>query len=270
VHILHPDLVQFEHIELSGLKAPPSSRSLLVAHDVLISGEDIEADQDELKRLDAFDTVVVCCEEDAQLVPSRHVDIVRNGAMFDAPCEPSRGRRMLLFAGPFRYPPNFEGIRRFLVHVFPRLRACLPDLELAVLGGDDAIASRDPLFCQAGVRVANLVGNVSTWLEQCALTINPLIGTRGSSVKLIESLAAGRVCVSTSDGARGFREAILSQLIVVDSIEDMFEPILKLIRDEPLRLDLETIRPLELEPLSWTQSALAQERVYRRLLGRDV
>ena len=264
---LHPDLVQVEHVEVSGLKVPPGPRSLLVAHDVLISGKNIEADQDELKRLDAFDAVVVCCEEDERLVSSRHVDIVRNGAMLGVPCEPSRGRRTLLFAGPFRYQPNLEGIRRFLAHVFP-----LPDLELAVLGGDDAItiASGDPVFRQAGVRVANSVGNVSTWLEQCALTINPLTGTRGSSVKLIESLAAGRACVSTSDGARGFREATLSQLIVVDSVENMFEPILKLIRDEPLRLGLETVRPLELEPYSWTQSALAQERVYRRLLGRDI
>jgi GT2 family glycosyltransferase len=272
VRTLRPDLVQFEHIEVSGLKAPPGPRSLLVAHDVLISGENIEADQDELKRLDAFDAVVVCCEEDGRLVPSRHVDIVRNGAMFEVPCEPSRGRRALLFAGPFRYPPNLEGIRRFLAHVFPRLRDCLPDLELTVLGGNDAIAitSDDPLFRQAGVKVVNSVGNISTWLERCALTINPLTGTRGSSVKLIESLAAGRVCVSTSDGARGFREATLSQLIVVDRVENMFEPILELIRDEPLRLSLETIRPLELEPYSWTQSALAQERVYHRLLGSDI
>ena len=272
VHTLHPDLVQFEHIEVSGLKAPRGPRSLLVAHDVLISRENIEADQDELKRLDAFDAVVVCCEEDARLVPSRHVDIVRNGAMFDVPCEPSRGRRTLLFAGPFRYPPNLAGIRSFLAHVFPRLRNCLPDLELTVLGGNDAIAiaSDDPLFRQTGVKVANSVGNISTWLERCALTINPLTGTRGSSVKLIESLAAGRVCVSTSDGARGFREATLSQLIVVDRVENMFEPILELIRDEPLRLSLETIRPLELEPYSWRQSALAQERVYHRLLGCDI
>jgi glycosyltransferase involved in cell wall biosynthesis len=272
VHTLHPDLVQLEHIEVSGLKVPPGPRSLLVAHDVLISEKHTEADQDELKRLDAFDAVVVCCEEDVQLVPSRQLDIVRNGARLGVPCEPSRSRRTLLFAGPFRYQPNFEGIRRFLAHVFPRLRDCLPDLELAVLGGDDAIAiaSSDALFGQVGVRIANSVGNVSTWLEQCALTINPLTGIRGSSVKLIESLAAGRVCVSTRDGARGFREATLSQLIVVDTVENMFEPILKLIRDEPLRLGLETIRPLELEPYSWTQSALAQERVYRRLLGRDV
>ena len=272
VHTLRPDLVQFEHIEVSGLKAPRGPRSLLVAHDVLISGENTEADQDELKRLDAFDAVVVCCEEDARLVPSRHVDVVRNGAMFDVPCEPSRGRRTLLFAGPFRYPPNLEGIGRFLAHVFPRLRDCLPDLELTVLGGNGAIAiaSDDPLFRQAGVRVADSVGNVSTWLKRCALTINPLTGTRGSSVKLIESLAAGRVCVSTREGARGFRESTLSQLIVVDSVETMFEPILELLRDEPLRLGLETIRPLELEPYSWTQSALAQERVYRRLLGGDV
>lgn len=78
------------------------------------------------------------------------------------------------------------------------------------------------------------------------------------------------MCVSTTDGARGFREATLSQLIVVDSVENMFEPILELIQTEPLRLELETIRPLELEPYSWTQSALAQERVYRRLLGRDI
>jgi hypothetical protein len=49
----------------------------------------------------------------------------------------------------------------------------------------------------------------------------------------------------------------------------MFEPILNSFGTNHCA-SLETIRPLELEPYSWTQSALAQERVYRRLLGRDV
>ena len=50
-------------------------------------------------------------------------------------------------------------------------------------------------------RASQVVGHrddVPALLARCALTINPLAQIRGSAVKLVESLAAGRVCVTTA------------------------------------------------------------------------
>ena len=118
-------------------------------------------------------------------------------------------RRQLLFVGPFRYAPNRDGIVRFLREAWPAIRAAVPEATLLVLGGDESAeaVAQEPAFAQPGVTVSGHRDDVPALLAQCALTINPLAGIRGSAVKLVEALAAGRVCVSTADGARGFREA---------------------------------------------------------------
>src|SRR5207248_2099432 len=110
--------------------------------------------------------------------------------------------RQLLFVGPFRYAPNAMGIRRFLREAYPGIRAAVPDVELVVLGGDEGIALTrdDPLFRQAGVTVLGHRDDVPRLLSACTMTINPQTGIRGSAVKLVESLSAGRVCVSTEQG----------------------------------------------------------------------
>ncbi|HKM55799.1 MAG TPA: glycosyltransferase [Isosphaeraceae bacterium] len=266
-----PDLVQIEHAELAGLRPPLDLPCLLAAHDVLLDGQDREADLFERERLSAFTARVVCSKEDAQLLAPLSVTVVPNGAVITAPRCSSAGNRLVLFAGPFRYTPNLEGVREFLAIVFPALRRRFPDVELAILGGRGArtIAAADPLLLQAGVTVEEHVDDVGPWLDRSALTINPLVGTRGSSVKLIESLAAARVCVSTADGARGFLDSGLPGLVVASDIPAMGEPIGQLLADEPRRLALENAEREKLRAFSWGEAAVTLERVYRELLRRE-
>jgi GT2 family glycosyltransferase len=268
-----PDLVQIEHVELAGLRPPAGLPCLLTAHDVLMSSdsEDREADLFERERLSAFTTRIVCSREDAQLLAPLSVTVVPNGAVITTPRCSSAGNRLLLFAGPFRYAPNLHGVREFLAVVFPALRRRFPDVGLAILGGAGArtVAAADPLLQQAGVTVEEDVDDVRPWLDSCALTINPLVGTRGSSLKLIESLAAARICVSTRDGARGFLDSGLPGLVVASDIPEMGEPIGQLLADEPRRLMLEKAEREKLRAFSWDEAALTLERVYCRLLGRD-
>ena len=272
VAVLRPDVVQIEHVELAGLEVPAGVPSLMVAHDVLITGDAAEADRFERERLATFGARVVCSAEDARLLAPLPTHIVPNGAVIGAPGAPSAGRHSLLFAGPFRYRPNLDGLRTFVARVYPALRARFPDLRLVVLGGAGApaLAASDPLLTSPGIEVHDNVDDVRPWLAACALGINPLAGTRGSSVKLIETLAAGRVCVTTRDGARGFLDAGLDALIAVDGIEAMDEPIARLLADEPARLALEATDRERLRDFSWTASAERLERVYHDLLSSDL
>ncbi len=268
-----PELVQLEHIELSGLRPPPVIPSIMVAHDVLISSDGHEqADRFERERLATFDAVIACSDEDAALLAPLPVSVVPNGAVIKRHCRrPSTGNHDLLFAGPFRYAPNLQGVRTFLASVFPELRRRFPALNLSILAGEGgrAIVAGDPLLDQPGVRVMDAVDDVHPWLDLCALTINPLTGTRGSSVKLIESLAAGRVCVSTRDGARGFLGTELPGLLVTEDIAGMLAPITRMLADEPARLALERPEIDALRSISWDSAALRQEKVYRGLLERE-
>lgn len=268
------DLVQVEFVELAALARAKSHSQpwLLTLHDVLLSeGAYNAADRFEADEVARFDAVAACSREDAALLRHPRVRVVPNGADVPAnPWRPSRGSRTILFLGPFRYEPNLSGIVQFLESVYPRLLAEVPGLRIQVLGGEEgiSIATRFECFAQRGVEVRSHTNDVPAFLSECALTVNPLSNIRGSSIKLAESLASGRVCVSTEAGARGFRGIHAQSLVLVKEIEDMFEPIRELMLDEERRILQEAPSSALLGELSWENSARIQAQLYDEVLNR--
>jgi glycosyltransferase involved in cell wall biosynthesis len=105
------------------------------------------------------------------------------------------------------------------------------------------------------VQVHEWVENIAPWLEGCAVTINPQEGIRGSSVKVADSLAAGRVCVTTRDGARGFTDERYPGLIIIDRFEDFTAALERLLKDQSWRISLEAAPESLLRRLDWEISA---------------
>jgi len=273
-----PDLVQIEFMELAGLidMAPKNVPWAVTLHEVTLSDHGpgpSEEDVREMALIDRYDAVIACSAEDANLLnDTSKAVIVPNGMDLDGfDYASSEKNSAILFLGPFRYKPNLEGVQLFLARVYPRLREKVPGLQLWALGGHGAVDKASTLSCfkQAGVTVYDYIQDPRPFLYRCALTINPLIGSRGSSLKLIESIAAGRVCVSTVDGARGFVDAGFSSLFAKDRIEDFYEPLERLLRDPLWRVSIEKPNRTQLERYSWADSARKLTEVYSHLLSRS-
>ncbi len=264
-----PDLVQIEHVELAELSRhrKAGQRWVLALHDAFDAGD--------FKALDAasslgehvrrtFDAVTVCSVEDERMIDHPRTACIPNGAWISPCYAPSKGSQ-LLFTGPFRYSQNLDGIRDFLRTAYPAIKAHVPSASVLILGGEGAPARTcgDPIFEQPGVSVVGHRDDVDELLGLSALTLNPLSGIRGSSIKLIESLAAGRVCVSTKDGARGFLNAGLAGLIVANDAGDMAAPIIELLRNEECRRRLERPDGVALQAHTWSRSADELRKLYR-------
>lgn len=267
-----PAVVLVEHVELSALVTQGKRGVPWCLHlqDVLIEGDGSEADRLERKLTSLHDTVVVCSEEDAALVDHPAALVLPACADFDpAAYRPSPAETRLLFLGPFRYPPNLIGIRTFLEQVWPLLLEEIPDAQLDILGGDEgpAVAAGERCFRQPGVRLRPFVAQTRAALDACALTINPIRGNRGSAVKVIESLAAGRICVSTFEGARGFRSAGFRSLVEVPSVAEMLVPLRRLLRDAPARHALEPADADVMEGFSLTAAAARLARHWEKAGG---
>jgi glycosyltransferase involved in cell wall biosynthesis len=86
---------------------------------------------------------------------------------------------------------------------------------------------------------------------------------RGSCLKTLESLAAGRICVSTRDAARGFLTPRPPGLIVVGEVSDMVLPIVELLRNPPRRHRLEAEAHAAAERWGWRHRAAEQLSLYR-------
>jgi GT2 family glycosyltransferase len=270
-----PAVVQVEYLELAGLRRPRGRRApwLLTLHDVpLPAGGAGETIEDRYKRalIRRFDRVVVCSAEDERLLGGGRSALVPNGGRVnDGLYNPSPDSGVLLFAGAFRYRPNLSGIREFLEKVYPALKEEFPAAELWVLGGRDAVRDVEGIACfsQAGVCVFDYVEDVRPYLQRCAVTINPQVDIRGSSIKVMESLAFGRVCVSTCDGARGIPAGRFSGLVTVPRIEDFREPLELLLRDPRQRREIE--RPPAQMPAecTWERSAQMLAGLYRECIA---
>jgi glycosyltransferase involved in cell wall biosynthesis len=270
-----PDIVQVEFMELAALAAARSGRArwLLALHDVYISGDPQDASSDSAQRtaIERFDALTVCSAEDAALLPaSAPVTMIGNGATDRRNAyRPSPESPRLLFMGPFRYAQNRDGILEFLGMAWPALRSRFPALVLTILGGAESaeIARAEPSLVQPGIELVTAFVDPTTYLEQCTLTINPQRNIRGSSIKLIESLLAGRVCVSTAEGARGFADSGLAGLVLAPGIAAMAAPIAALLADHDDRRRRERSDDALLDTFTWNTMAERQFDLYRRLLG---
>jgi len=269
-----PDIVQIEYAELAGLVRRRSSEQLWVLglHDACTRSDFAEpaAAGDFFDTLlPRYDAVTVCSTEDAALVAHPRVVCVPNGSSVPlGDYRPSMDAE-LLFMGPFRYAPNLEGVRRFLESAYPEVRRAVPNANITVLGGERALNRTNGIapFAQPGVTVLDHRDDVSALLERSTLTINPLSGIRGSPIKVIESLTAGRACVTTEDGARGFADAGLPGLVSARSIDAMAEPIVRLLTDASLRHRLERPDPVKLGRWQWESCAAILRRLYADLSG---
>lgn len=248
-------LVQVEHVELAGLVRDGKLGLpwVLHLHDVTLSeGKRGPEDHFEEALIARHDAVVVCSGEDAALLGHPRVAVVPNGAAVTGYL-PSPDPPRLLFIGPFRYAPNREGLQLFLARAFPAIRERVPGVELHVLSG--TAGAPPELLRQPGVVLHELSPRPREFLDRTAVTINPLLGIRGSPLKLVESLVAGRVCVSTREGARGFLGLEAPGLVVVEGVEDFVEPLVRLLTDAAWRRSLERPTAAVLQACSWSRCA---------------
>jgi len=264
-----PDIVQVEFMELAALASERTGRErwLLALHDVYLDGSAFDATQIELMR--AFDARTVCSAEDAALLELTGTTLVPNGAPDRlAGYAPSPVAPHVLFMGPFRYAQNREGIARFVDDAWPAIRAAVPDARLRILGGVESARERDDARWRApGVELVSEFVDPAPELARAALTINPQLAIRGSALKVVESLLAGRACVSTLDGARGFADAGLAGLVLADDVPAMAAPVARLLADAGARHAIERPEAERIAPFTWDGIAARQLALYRDLVG---
>jgi glycosyltransferase involved in cell wall biosynthesis len=101
----------------------------------------------------------------------------------------------LLFVGSFVHPPNLDAALYLARDLFPRLRARMPALRLALVGADPPERLR--ALAGDGVEVAGWVPDLAPRLDRAALVVAPLRRGGGMRVKTAEALAAGKAVVGS-------------------------------------------------------------------------
>jgi glycosyltransferase involved in cell wall biosynthesis len=131
--------------------------------------------------------------------------------------------------GAFGWPPNLEGLRRFLAEGWPSLRRHVPAAVLRLVGKDLPMAQ---LRAQVeGVEWIGYVDSIEAELARATVLIVPLWVGAGARVKIVEALMAGTPVVSTSLGAEGLGLTHDRHLLIAETPAGLAEATAALMAD---------------------------------------
>jgi len=171
-----------------------------------------------LRALDIFDGVWVTCEEDSNEV-DKDTQILPNIFFHDA----LPGKRSLccgaeskkiLFVGDLQFPPNRDGLDRFLSQVWPLILSRVGDAEFLIVGRGLDEEKKIEWAGNRGVRVIGFADQLGKLYEDCAFTVVPVYFGGGTKIKVLESLAHERTVVLSLEAAKGYG-SLLNQVQTV-------------------------------------------------------
>jgi glycosyltransferase involved in cell wall biosynthesis len=192
--------------------------------------------------LERFDTVFVVSEPDRRALlelgeAPEDVRVLPNVPDPELAERPSLNRApdpVLLFFATLSWPPNAEGLTRFIAEGFPPLLERIPKARLVVAGSGapDALIR----FAQRarGVEYAGPVDDDERLYRRARCFVDVAVGGSGSRVKVLNALARGLPVVTTGEGAEGLDVVPGEHLLVADRPETMAGPAARVLTDEAL------------------------------------
>jgi glycosyltransferase involved in cell wall biosynthesis len=157
-----------------------------------------------LRQLKRFDAFFFVSQRDQARHPELHSVLLPN-IPFNPPAAPfpQSDSSTLLFVGSLWYVPNREGIDRFLARCWPAIKAAQPHARLLLVGAAPP-AMRQAWEQHPDVSAPGFVDDLGEAYRNAAFTIAPIHAGGGTNIKILESLAYGRACVTTPYCAEAF------------------------------------------------------------------
>lgn len=180
---------------------------------------------------------------------------------------PQAGSFDILTMGTLYYPPNADGIRWFLMEVFPIIHRAIPQAKLTIVGknppADFLQAAKES---DGSVVVTGYVPELDPYFANAAVMVIPVRAGGGMRVRILEAFARGMPVVTTTVGLEGIQAEPGSDVLVADSPDEFAQSTIRLLSEGELQTRLSANgRRLAKEKYDW-QVVLGQlEEVYRSL-----
>jgi glycosyltransferase involved in cell wall biosynthesis len=146
----------------------------------------------------------------------------------------------IVHLGGLRTTATFLGLQRFLDAVWPIIRKQLPDVDFWVVG-DVSIGDREMMarLKEAGAVVTGFVRDLSEVLRPGDLHVIPWEFATGVRTRVLSCFLHGQALVAIRAGVAGY-EGLEDgkQCVLVDHLEELCDPLIKLAFDPERRLEL--------------------------------
>lgn len=142
----------------------------------------------------------------------------------------------ILFMGTMSWYPNEQGILWFIENVWDDLIKIYPNIKLYIVGKNPS-ESIKKYECN-NIVITGYVEDVNKYIEECDICIVPLFIGGGMRVKILECMAKGIPCISTTIGAEGIKYNNYSDIIIANDSDGFIKSIKLLSEDSNLKIDI--------------------------------
>ena len=140
--------------------------------------------------------------------------------------------RHLMFVGHYLHYPNEEAVIYFADKILPLIQRHIPDVKFFVVGSAPTERIINLQAKDSSIIVTGEVNNVSNYLKDAAVFVNPIRRSWGIKGKVLEAMASGVPVVSTVKGAAGIHVADNQGIVVADSPRTFANSVVKLLQEE--------------------------------------
>ena len=220
----------------------------------------------------AMDAVVAVSQKEADLLhamnPCTNVIFVPNGVseeMVHAPIRPAGERKLAaFFCGDLSYPPNLHAVEMIVYKLVPALKARSISMDFVIAGQGAPESLKARAEKTRSIQFLGYVPDIATLFNRYAILINPMWLGGGTRLKMLEAMACGSACVSTSIGAEGLEIQNGKHALIADTAEGLARHLEYLIHNLELATKLgDSAREHVKQKYLWHQCADRLVRFYK-------
>ena len=189
-----------------------------------------------------MDAVVAVSQKEADLIhemnPNSNIILAPNGVseeMVRAPIRPAGERKLAaFFCGDLSYQPNLHAAELIVDKLVPALKSRNIRMEF-VIAGRGAPGSLKARAEKSGlIQFSGYMKDVATLFKHYAILINPMRLGGGTRLKMLEAMAYGCACVSTSIGAEGLGIEKDKHALIADTVNGLSRHLEQLVHNADL------------------------------------
>jgi len=215
------------------------------------------------RMFDFFENRVIISEQDRALI--HHPDIeqiycVPNGiSEFFFESVDVEKTHDFVFVGNMSYPPNVEAVAYIADHILPHF----PEKKLLISGSSPSLRVKRLAETNTSIELTGWVDDIRTSYSRAHIFLAPMMIGTGMQNKLLEAMALGVPCITTSLANNAIKARHENEILVANDPSEYIESIKRLTQNEQLYNELRgNARDFVRKTYTWQQTVEQLQQLF--------